>query len=182
MKIRLYTDFGKETLMGNVDYDVRPRASVQSFREILMAGAVVGTFNYDTESPYVLIKVCLFSDTIDKVREFGERTLNGETYLEAMHTRDEKFGIMINHEKLGIAIPDFTSPVVSIRNGTVGRMAVGGRSVSLERLDKAMLDETLTINGKNFNIAFSPVADATSDMIQLPDWGLYLKEVDDGSE
>lgn len=182
MKIRLYADFGKDRLMGETVYDVRPRAPTSAGREILMAGAVVGTFGYNTESGDKLINVCLYADTIEKVREYGERTQDGETYLEAIQASGEKFGILINHEKLGITIPDFTSPVVSVRGGTVGRMAVGGHTASLTRLDKAMLDEVLTINEKNFNIAVMPVADATRDLIHLPDWGLYLKEIDDGAE
>lgn len=182
MKIRLYADFGKDSMMGEVVYDVRPRAPTSAGREILMASAVVGTFSYNMESGDKLINICLYADTIEKVREFGERTQDGETYLEAIQASGEKFGILINHEKLGISIPDFSSPVVSVRNGTVGRMAVGGRTASLTRLDKAMLDEVLTINEKNFNITVMPVADASGDMIQLPDWGLYLKEIEDGTE
>lgn len=183
MKIRLYTNLMKDALLAEVDYDVRPRPNRSDTREIIMAGVTVGTFTYDMEAlKYVsnpLIKICLYSDTIAQVRAFGEVEVDGVVYLDAIRTGD-RFGIMISAEKLGVAFPDFTKPIVSVRGETVGRLAVGGRSACLVGLDEALAGETLKVDLKNFKLRMLPADSASDRLVKLPEWSLFLEEQENG--
>lgn len=183
MKIRLHTDLTKDSILAEVDYEVHPRSERSKYNEIVMAGAHVGFYYYEIDSVYdknkQLFKVCMFADTIEKVREFAEIDRGGVGYLDAIRMQDN-FGIMINPEKLGMSVPDFTSPIVSVRGVQVGRMAVGGRRASLFEIDELLMGEKVKVDAKSFRLRIAPADTPKDKLVAVPDWMVFLEE--EGSE